>query len=247
MEKNCFELLIDKMREEMGNLEIKKIDTENFEINSKNCIYTLNYDKNSKLVNLKKAEKIASSWMLNEKMSSSKDIKMIAEDFKNTILNPPKKISKIIKKSSNDESNVTGLFLANRIANIFPQIKEKIQSEKETYGGNFRAVKFTSEYILPLINESLNSNDIQIVKKLGKLLSDMYANGTLDAKSIITMGILNNIKNKEFLFKNISEQLQLAWKHAEKYKGKYVRPEKEKKHSSFMSKALEYQKELDKQ
>jgi len=235
------------MNEKVGQFETRKLDNENFEINSKNCNYTLNYDKNKKLVNLKKAEKIVSSWMLDEETYTSKDIKMITDDFANTILNAPKKIIKNSKKSSNDESNVTGLFLANRIVNIFPQLREKIQLEKESYGNNFRALKFTSENILPLINDALISKDTQTLKKLGKVLSDMYANGTLDARSIITMCILNNIENKNLLSNHISEQLKTAWIHAEKYKGKSVKPEKEKKRSSLMTKALEYQKEMDKQ
>ena len=60
------------------------------------------------------------------------------------------------------------------------------------------------------------------------------------------MAILNNIENEEYLRNNLSDELKTAWNFAKKYKGKKVKPEKEKK-KSWMSKALEYQNEMENQ
>lgn len=48
------------------------------------------------------------------------------------------------KKKSDDENNVNPLFLMNRIANIFPELKDAVLEEKENYE-NFRGVIFARE------------------------------------------------------------------------------------------------------
>ncbi len=91
-----------------------------------------------------------------------------------------------------------------------------------------------------------SKNSIPLIKKLGKLLSDLYSNGTKDVRSIITMVVLNRIENTAPLQECLSEELKKAWEHSLKYKGKEVKPEKIKKRSSLMSKALEYQNQQGK-
>ena len=87
------------------------------------------------------------------------------------------------------------------------------------------------------------------IKKFGNLLSDLYHSGTLDTRSVITMGILNGINDKtaeENLKATVSDELVRAWNASLKYKGKNVKPEKLKTKKSFMSKLLEAQKNMEK-
>ncbi len=190
--------------------------------------------------------KALSSWLLDNDSANQKDAEMIAKDFIDAMVGQEKSAVKqqTKRKSSADESNITGLFFANRMVNIFPELKDEIQTEKECYI-EFRPAIFAKEHILPKINELLcEEKEKTKINKLAKLLSDLYQNGNLDVRSVITMAILNNIENEvavNNLKPSLSEELQKGWHAALKYKGKKVKPEKPKKKSSFISKALSAQ------
>ena len=104
-------------------------------------------------------------------------------------------------------------------------------------------VTFTEDKLLPKINMFLlqNSNSKQL-KKFCNILSDTYASGDLDVKSVITILILNNIKDEkqaENVRKGISDELQRAWTEAIKIKDKNIKPEKPKKtKKNFMADTL---------
>ena len=244
LNKNYFENVLSKISEEIPEAEVKRLNEENFEIKTKKETYEISLDKKKKIIIISNSEKTFSSWMFDEEKLSSKDIKMIISDFKEIITSKPKVKN---KKRNPNESNVTGLFFANRMANIFPDIKDKILREKESLS-EFKAVKFTEENIFPKINNLLNtskSGDPEI-KKLGKLISELYSNGTLDVRSIITMCILNNVQNQDCLKPNLSDELKKAWECSLKYKGKKVKPEKPKiKKQSFMAKMVSYQNQIE--
>ena len=70
------------------------------------------------------------------------------------------------------------------------------------------------------------------------ILSAQYGYCDLDTRSIITIVILNSVTeedHKEALRENMSAELVKAWKAAEKYRGKKVKPAKKKK-QSFLQK-----------
>lgn len=214
-------------------------------------IFEVQYDETTKQVKLnildqdKSFVKNVSSWLLDSETATKKDLDFIAKDFVDAMVGKEKtKHLRSKKKQKNsDESNVTGLFFANRMVNIFPELKEEIQEEKESHE-EFRSATFSKEHILPKVCELLKSeNEKARINKFAKLLSELYKNGTLDARSIITMVILNNIEDEkaaQCLKGAVSEDLLKAWNAALKYKGKKVKPEKPKK-KSLLSKALEAQ------
>lgn len=253
MVNNCFDSLVGYICE---NEKIKKFDvvskSENDIVLQKGEeVFQIQHDEKSNQVRLnlldgdKKIIKNISSWLLDSETVSKKDLEFISEDFVSTMVGKDKaKSLKAKKKQKNsDESKITGLFFANRMVNIFPELKEEIQNEKENYE-EFRSATFAKEHILPKVCELLKSEgEKQRVNKFAKLISDLYKNGTLDARAIITIVILNNIedeKSAELLKSSLSEELLKAWNAALKYKGKTVKPEKPKK-KSFLSKALEAQ------
>ncbi len=212
--------------------------------------YQIKYDKKLnqvKLSLLDEAEdaKNISCWLLDSESAKKRDIDFVAKDLISTISGEEKSKSvKARKKSkSSDDSNVTGLFFANRMVNIFPELKAEIEEEKEIYE-DFRPATFAKEHILPKVLELLRSESEKArVNKFAKLISELYKNGTMDARAIITIVILNNIedeKSTEYLKSVVSEELLKAWGAALKYKGKKIKPEKPKK-KSLLSKALEAQ------
>ena len=248
MEKNYFNVICDTITqtEKTKNFSVKN-KKENYLLLSDNSTsYEIKYDDNSKQITLSLCEgdnpsKIISAWLVNEN-SSQKDIKLIADDFITSMVGKEKKLVRQIKKKSDEnENNITGLFFANRMATFFPGLKEPIQQEKEQYE-EFRAVKFSREFILPQINEFIKSEkSTPKISKLGKTLSELYQNSGLSVKSIITIVILNGLSEEnENKFKQyLSDELNKSWEAAKKYKGKKVKPEKpKKKNSSFLSKAL---------
>ncbi len=253
MVNSCFESLIEYICE---NEKIKKLGVvskseSDIVLQKEEDIFQIQYDEKSKQVKLNLLDKDksflrnVSSWLFDSETVSKKDLDFISKDFVGTIAGKDKvKSLKSKKKQKNqDESKVTGLFFANRMVNIFPELKEEIQAEKENYE-EFRSATFAKEHILPKICELLKSeSEKSRIDKFAKLMSDLYKNGTLDARAIITIVILNNIedeKSVEHLKTVISEELLKAWNAALKYKGKKVKPEKPKK-KSLLSKAMEAQ------
>lgn len=220
--------------------------------NNEEC-YEITYDEDSRQVKLNLVDedfkniKNLSSWLLDKESATQKDVNMITKDFVDTMAGKEKSKNKSIKRKNKaeNESNITGLFFANRMVNIFPELKEEIQNEKNSYE-EFRSVMFAEKNILPKVQELLKSSgEKALINKLGKLLNDLYKNGTLDVRSIITMVILNNIEEQNSISAMesvLSDELKKAWSAALKYKGKNVKPEKVKTRKSLLSKALEVQK-----
>ena len=130
----------------------------------------------------------------------------------------------------------------NRLATLFPNLKELIQFEKKDVE-SFRYVSFVKTNVVSQVQGLLStSNEKSEVKKLGKILSDNYDNGDLDVRGLITIVILNSIEaenQKMLLKKYLSDDLKNAWEAAEKLKGKKIKPEKVKKRKSFTARLLE--------
>ena len=253
MNKNYFEVICETI---LNNERMKKFNINNKEknkmiLNSNELCYEITYNSEKKHVVLSSVDvdseeiKILSSWLLDNDSVSQKDVDMISKDFIDTIAGKGKSLVKQAKKkSSSDESNITGLFFSNRMVNIFPELKDELQIEKESYA-EFRCANFTRAYIAPKVKDLVREGkDKAKISKLGKLLSDLYQNGNLDVRSIITMIVLNGIEDEgavSNLKPSLSEELQKAWDAALKYKGKNVKPEKPKKKGSFISKVLSAQ------
>lgn len=253
MNKNYFEIIRETIlsSDRMMKFTADKKEKDKFFLTSGDLCYEVNYNKENNQIFLNSVDtesderKVLSSWLLDDESFTQKDADMISKDFIDTMAGKGKSpVKQGKKKSSSDESNVTGLFFANRMVNIFPELKEEIQAEKECYA-EFRSAIFAKEHIAIKVNELVRDRKEKArISKFGKLLSDLYQNGNLDARSIITMVILNSIEDEagvNNLKPNLSDELQKAWEAALKYKGKTVKPEKPKKKNSFMSKVLSAQ------
>ena len=256
MDKNYFGLVCEAISQanqanRIKNFKKIKKDESNFEFQANEKHYLINLDSQKKLIILNiiddenNSSKNLSSWLFDEDTLTQKDVSDISSDFIETISvkeKPDHKKSSKSQKNSSDDTNVNDIFFANRMVNFFPELKEKMQIEKDSYE-TFRTATFTKNEVLPTINDFLQSGDKSRISKFGKLISDLYKNGDLSVRSIITIVILNNLDeaSEGKIKQNLSEELKNAYESAKKYKNKAVKPEKRNTKKSFMTKVLETQ------
>ncbi len=185
--------------------------------------------------------KTIGTWMFDPVTDSEREAESIGNDFAESVAAPkfvqtPKQKK---KKKNSDDGNGDPVFFSKRLVAIFPELKDEIKEEEESYE-QFRAVTFTREKIVPKVAELMNRNNKKEVDKLAEVLSAQYSYGDIDTRPLITIIILNSVTDenqKEALRSEMSEELQKAWKAAEKYRGKKVKPAKKKK-QSFMQKMM---------
>lgn len=186
--------------------------------------------------------KTMGTWIFDPAVDSEKEAESIGNDFAESVSSP-----KVIaasrqhkkKKKNSDDGNGDPVFFSKRLITIFPELKDEIKEEEDSYEA-FRGVTFAKEHIVPKVKNLVASKNITMINKLSSLLSAQYGYGDIDTRSIITIVILNSIEDeaqKEALREEMSNDLQKAWKAAEAYRGKKVKPEKKKK-QSFMQKMM---------
>lgn len=181
--------------------------------------------------------KSLATWMFDPEVNDKKDANSIANDFIATMSTPARqKAQRQQKKKKRDEDgNVDPVFLFKRLVTVFPDLKEEIFNEEDCYYP-FRSVTFAKESVVPKVNMLLSLKDKQAITKLGAILNAQYKNGDMDCRSVITIVILNGIEgeqNEETMNAELDEDLSKAWRHAKRYRGKNVKPEKPKKESKF--------------
>lgn len=175
--------------------------------------------------------KSMATWMFNPETDGDKEADSIGNDFSDVVsaASSVKRVKQTKRKKS-DDGNADPLFLAKRFVTYFPELKAEIKAEQEEYE-SFRGVHFMRTFVVPRINDLLTRGTKGEINKMAGMLSTQYSNGDMDTRSIVTIVILNSIDEQhvEKFEALLSEELQKAWKHAKKFKGKKVRPEKPKK------------------
>ena len=198
--------------------------------------------------------KTVGTWMFDPSVDKEREAESIGNDFAENVSAPkftqaskPKK-----KKKNSDDGNGDPVFFSKRLIAVLPELKDEVRAEEDSYE-SFRAVTFTREKIVPKVTELMNRNDPKEVDKLSEILSAQYSYGDIDTRPLITMLILNSITDeskKEAISREMSDELKKAWKAAEKYRGKKVKPAKKKKQSfmqRMMAQSIENQKAYSEQ
>lgn len=186
--------------------------------------------------------KTMATWMFDPEVDKEKEAESIGADFAE-ILSGPRVIAQTRqkkKKKNSDDGNGDPVFFSKRLINVFPELRDEVKYEEDHYE-SFRAVMFAREHIVPKVISLLESGDKGRIDKLSQILSAQYDYGDIDTRSVITIVILNSItedSQKEAIKEEMSDDLKKAWKAAEKYRGKKVKPEKKKKKQSFMQKMM---------
>ena len=183
-----------------------------------------------------------SLWLYDEKEGTKADAESILNDFLE-VVRGPKRVAVVQQKrrGKDGERSVDPLFFVNRLVNIFPELKEELNQEKITYG-QVRYVTFVKAHVAPRCEDlALKYPDSDPMKKLCSLLDDMYKDGDLDTRSIVTVGLLNSVSDSAFAVfsQRVGEELQKNLKYTRRLKGKKIKPEKKKKKKKVVAKPLD--------
>lgn len=265
MEQQAFDLIAEKVGQVLAAQGFERQADEVKEENghavvflNEGVAYSILYNKGKKRFELrsttvtedgpKKDWKSISVWLFDPDTDTLTEAESIVNDFVETI-EGPKRIAVVqqqAKKKSkkDDEGNIDPQFFFNRMAGIFPELKDEMALERQTYG-KLRNVTFAQNSLVPKVEAlAYQYNGTDTFKKMCDLLNDMYANGDMDVRSIITIVIFNGIGNEQSL-ENIeatfSDDLKKSYAAAKKLRGKVVKPEKKKKPSlqqKFMADTL---------
>ncbi|WP_322200500.1 DUF7674 family protein [Acutalibacter intestini] len=175
-----------------------------------------------------------SRWLFDKMSGERADAESILNDFLDVVRGPKRvAIVQQRKKRGQDERNIDPMFFINRLVNIFPELKDQLNQEKIVYG-QVRFVTFIKHKVVPLCEDLVNQYpDSEPVQKLCGLLDDMYKNGDMDLRSIVTYVLLNGLSAQAYgkLASGLGEELQKISGFSRKLIGKNIKPEKKKKKS----------------
>lgn len=107
----------------------------------------------------------------------------------------PATVSKTAAKNGADYDAYT---LASRITSVYPELKEALNENVQTYSeflGDDFFVNHANKYII----ETIRFNDQRTLKKLFKILSDIYENGSNDVQDLVVVTILGELNNEQEL------------------------------------------------
>ncbi len=115
----------------------------------------------------------------------------------------PQTISKSAAKNGTEYDANT---LASRISTLYPELKDAYKENFQTYDeflGDDFFVNHANKYIM----ETIRGNDKQQMKKLFKILSEIYENGSNDVQDLVVVTILGEIDNDEKLLAKCREEI----------------------------------------
>jgi len=104
----------------------------------------------------------------------------------------------VSKTAAKNGANYDAYTLASRITTVYPELKtalnENVQTYSEFLGDDF-FVNHANKYII----ETIRYNDQRTIKKLFKILSDIYENGSNDVQDLVVVTILGELNNEQEL------------------------------------------------
>ena len=115
----------------------------------------------------------------------------------------PQTISKTAAKNGASYDANT---LASRIVTLYPELKDAYKDNFQTYDeflGDDFFVNHANKYIM----QTIRTNEPQQMKKLFKILSDIYENGSNDVQDLVVVTILGELDNDEKLIANCRAQI----------------------------------------
>ena len=195
--------------------------------------------------------KTISMYLYDEENDPISEATSIATEFSETLVAPKVSIkpsaAKKKKKKDDEDSTTDPIFFFNRLSNVLPEIKTELNNERIIYG-EVRSFTFAKEKVLPVLSsliETYPSSDVCV--RVCEILSDMYKNGDLDTRSIITYIIINGLSQSQIdaVMPNFKEELIKAVPASRKLIGKKIKPEVVKKRKNMIQKSLEASAQLN--
>lgn len=143
-----------------------------------------------------------------------KDIKSLCNEVNDTIITSyGKKSAKANRKApatvskSAAKNGITAYdayTLANRLTALYPELKEPCRENYEKYG-EFLGEDFFVNHGNRCIMGTIKSYDKTMQKKLFKILTDMYQNGSSEVQNLVAVTILGEMNNDPELLEKLRE------------------------------------------
>ena len=88
---------------------------------------------------------------------------------------------------------------------------------------------------------SISVKSVVCLLYTSSVLDDMYKNGDLDTRAIVTISLLNSLSDAGFqvFAERVGVELKKDLKYTRKLKGKNIKPEKKKKKKKVVAKTLD--------
>ena len=116
----------------------------------------------------------------------------------------PQPVSKSAAKSGSVYYDL--VTLGSRFVQIYPELKDAYKENFQTYS-EFLGEDFFVNHANKYIMDTIRSNDTQTMKKLFKILSDIYENGSNDVQDLVVVTILGEIDNDQTLLDRCHEYI----------------------------------------
>lgn len=255
MEFNAFDLIQNGLRDELlkqGFGEPEALEDEAGRaamFATDEVAYSLLYDEKRQRFELRSTTLKApgepgdwrslSLWLFDAKDGTRADVESILNDFLE-VVRGPKRVAVVQqkkKRGQGEDRTIDPLFFLNRLVNIFPELKEELNEEKILYG-QVRSATFVKDKVVPKCEDlAVKYPNSEPAKKLCALLDDMYKNGDMDLRSIVTVSLLNRLSEGAFasLQENLGDELKKDTKYTRRLKDKKIKPEKKKKEKKVVA------------
>lgn len=112
----------------------------------------------------------------------------------------------VSKTAAKNGANYDAYTLASRITSVYPELRDELKNNVQTYP-EFLGEDFFVNHANRYIIESIRFNDQKTIKKLFKILSDIYENGSNDVQNLVVVTILGELNNEQVLIDRCLEEV----------------------------------------
>ncbi len=206
---------LDSCNKENG---FKKVTSNenSLEYESEKGLYRLVYDKEAQIISFDCKNdsgdfKTVSKSLFDIEAVTDRDCKSLANEIADEVTSLFAKAKKVdlekikMPKSVSRTKAKNGIIsydtdsLANRFGQLYPELKDEIRLNIATYG-EFLSETFFKDIVAPKVIEIIKSKDENELKKLFKMLNEIYDDGINEVQDIIGVTILGEMRNdKEML------------------------------------------------
>lgn len=146
-----------------------------------------------------------------------RDVKSLGNEINELLEEKYTKKTKIVSKTKNVQTvsktaarsgalAYDPVTLASKLAGMYPEIKDNIKINIDTYG-EFLCEEYFVTYVVPRVLNTIRENNPQKMKKLFNILGDIYEDGTNEVQSLIAVTVLGPIKDDPVLVQNMMPYL----------------------------------------
>ena len=155
------------------------------------------------------------SSLLDLESFEERDIKSLCNEITDTVVTSHGKKAKqatkkapqtISKSAAKNGTAYDANTLASRIVTLYPELKDAYKENFQKYD-EFLGEDFFVNHGNAYIMQTIRSNDSQQLKKLFKILSEIYENGSNDVQDLVVVTILGEIDNDKELLEKCREYI----------------------------------------